>query len=99
MLQEQGHGMEKWSVSVCFPTSNYCCIPQATDTKTYTWNLSGSEKDLGEVMQIDNVFLNVSKGQAANKEDLLKCFKTVDRNAIILEVTRVSLSNLLEEKE
>lgn len=37
-------------------------------------------------MQIDNVFLNVSKGQAANKDDLLKCFKTEDRNAIILEV-------------
>lgn len=45
-----------------------------------------SEKDLGEVMQIDNVFLNVSKGQAANKDDLMKCFKTEDRNAIILEV-------------
>jgi len=37
-------------------------------------------------MQIDNVFLNVSKGQAANKDDLMKCFKTEDRNAIILEV-------------
>ena len=37
-------------------------------------------------MQIDNVFLNVSKGQAANKDDLVKCFKTEDRDAIILEV-------------
>lgn len=39
-------------------------------------------------MQIDNVFLNVSKGQAANKDDLLKCFKTDDRNAIILEILK-----------
>jgi len=46
-----------------------------------------SEKDLGEVMQIDNVFFNVSKGQVANKEELLKSFKTEDLNAIILEVT------------
>jgi len=42
-------------------------------------------------MQIDNVFLNVSKGQAANKDDLLKCFKTEDRNAIILEVSVLSM--------
>lgn len=55
--------------------------------KVMEWR-SGVEKDLGEVMQIDNVFLNVSKGQAANKDDLLKCFKTEDRNAIILEILK-----------
>lgn len=49
---------------------------------------SGVEKDLGEVMQIDNVFLNVSKGQAANKDDLQKCFKTDDLNVIILEILK-----------
>jgi len=40
--------------------------------------ITDSEKDLSEVMQIDNIFLNVSKGQAANKDDLIKCFKSED---------------------
>ncbi|KAF9571089.1 hypothetical protein EC968_001008 [Mortierella alpina] len=55
--------------------------------KVMEWR-SGVEKDLSEVMQIDNIFLNVSKGQAANKDDLLKCFKSEDRNAIILEILK-----------
>ncbi|KAF9415684.1 hypothetical protein BGZ94_010431 [Podila epigama] len=55
--------------------------------KVLEWR-NGVEKDLGEVMQIDNVFLNVSKGQAANKDDLLKCFKTDDLHAIMLEILK-----------
>ncbi|KAF9353626.1 MAG: ribosome maturation protein [Benniella sp.] len=55
--------------------------------KVMEWR-NGVEKDLGEVMQIDNVFFNVSKGQVANKEELLKCFKTEDLNAIILEILK-----------
>ncbi|KAG0221848.1 hypothetical protein BGW42_007247 [Actinomortierella wolfii] len=55
--------------------------------KVMEWR-NGVEKDLSEVMQIDNVFLNVSKGQAASKDDLLKCFKTDDLNAIIMEILK-----------
>ncbi|KAF9939970.1 hypothetical protein BGZ65_008716 [Modicella reniformis] len=55
--------------------------------KVMEWR-NGVEKDLSEVMQIDNVFLNVSKGQAANKDDLSKAFNTEDRHAIILEILK-----------
>lgn len=46
------------------------------------------ETDLDEVLQIHNVFLNVSKGQAANKDDLVKCFGTDDLNEIILQILK-----------
>lgn len=45
------------------------------------------ETDLDEVLQIHNVFLNVSKGQAASKDDLMKCFKTDEQDKIIKEVS------------
>ncbi|MPC30525.1 Ribosome maturation protein SBDS [Portunus trituberculatus] len=44
------------------------------------------EKDLDEVLQSETVFTNVSKGQVAKKEELLKCFKTEDQRAICLEI-------------
>lgn len=47
-----------------------------------------SEKDLDEVVQIQNVFVNVSKGQVAPQEDLQKAFNTTDREKITLEVSR-----------
>jgi len=48
---------------------------------------SGVETDLDNVLQIENVFTNVSKGQAAPKEDLQKAFgaKTPQKD-IILEI-------------
>ncbi|KAI9208657.1 SBDS protein C-terminal domain-containing protein [Polychytrium aggregatum] len=46
------------------------------------------ETDLDEVIQIQNVFTNVSKGQVAAKEDLTKAFKTEDLDAIILEILK-----------
>ncbi|AQZ13033.1 SDO1 (YLR022C) [Zygosaccharomyces parabailii] len=46
----------------------------------------GVEKDLDEVLQIHQVFTNVSKGETASKEDLLKCFDTVDQDTIIKEI-------------
>ena len=55
----------------------------------------GIEKDIDEVLQIHQVFLNVSKGQVASKEDLQKCFKTTDTEAIIkliLEKGEIQLS-------
>ncbi|CEJ94963.1 Putative Ribosome maturation protein sdo1 [[Torrubiella] hemipterigena] len=56
--------------------------------KVLEWR-SGIETDLDNVLQIPNVFLNVSKGQTAPKEDLEKAFgkgKTVDD--IILELLK-----------
>ncbi|CAG8783422.1 1398_t:CDS:1, partial [Acaulospora colombiana] len=47
------------------------------------------ETDLDEVLQINNVFLNVSKGQVAPKDDLQKAFKNEDLNKIIEEVMKV----------
>ncbi|CUM62998.1 uncharacterized protein PRCAT00000559001 [Priceomyces carsonii] len=44
------------------------------------------EKDLDEVIQIPQVFQNVSKGQVANNEDLKKSFGTTDQDKIILEI-------------
>ena len=41
--------------------------------KVLEWR-SGVEKDLDNVLQIPNVFLSVSKGQTAPKEDLAKAF-------------------------
>lgn len=45
-----------------------------------------SEKDLDQVMQIQNVFVNVSKGQLANKQQLEKAFAGMKQEDIILEV-------------
>jgi ribosome maturation protein SDO1 len=54
--------------------------------KVLDWR-NGNEKDLDEVLQIPNVFLNVSKGQTAPKEDLAKAFgKDVKLDDIILEI-------------
>ncbi|KAK8178029.1 SBDS protein C-terminal domain-containing protein [Phyllosticta citrichinensis] len=54
--------------------------------KVLEWR-SGVEKDLDNVLQIPNVFINVSKGQVANKEDLAKGFgKDRPLDDIILEI-------------
>lgn len=54
--------------------------------KVLEWR-SGIETDLDEVLQIPNVFLNVSKGQTAPSADLGKAFgKDRPLNDIILEI-------------
>ncbi|EGV63443.1 hypothetical protein PSN45_004271 [Yamadazyma tenuis] len=53
--------------------------------KVQDWR-SRVEKDLDEVLQIPQVFINVSKGQAANNEDLLTGFGTTNQDAIIAEI-------------
>jgi ribosome maturation protein SDO1 len=54
--------------------------------KVLEWR-SGIETDLDEILQIPNVFLNVSKGQTAPKADLDKAFgKDKPLNDIILEI-------------
>lgn len=55
--------------------------------KVREWR-SGVEKDLDEVVQIENVFLNVSKGQVAPQEDLQKAFGTTEREKITLEILK-----------
>lgn len=54
--------------------------------KVLEWR-SGVEKDLDNVLQIPNVFLSVSKGQAAPTQDLTKSFGAkTSLNDIILEI-------------
>ncbi|CAK9441013.1 uncharacterized protein LODBEIA_P48820 [Lodderomyces beijingensis] len=53
--------------------------------KVQDWR-SKVEKDLEEVLQIPQVFINVSKGQVANNDDLLKAFNTTDQDQIVLEI-------------
>ncbi|KAK9382229.1 SBDS protein C-terminal domain-containing protein [Kockiozyma suomiensis] len=55
--------------------------------KVQDWRL-GVETDLDEVLQIPNVFLNVSKGQVAPNEDLKASFGTTDQDKIILEILK-----------
>ncbi|WFD44519.1 hypothetical protein MPSI1_003187 [Malassezia psittaci] len=47
-----------------------------------------NEKDLDEVVQIENVFLNVSKGQVAPNDDLNKAFGTTNVSEIIVEILK-----------
>lgn len=44
------------------------------------------EKDIDEVLQTHTVFTNVSKGQVAKKEDLLKVFGTDDQTKVCIEI-------------
>lgn len=53
--------------------------------KVQDWRLR-VEKDIDEVLQIPLVFMNVSKGQVANNEDLLKAFGTTNHDEIIKEI-------------
>lgn len=54
--------------------------------KVLEWR-SGIEADLDNVLQIPNVFLNVSKGQTAPSADLAKAFgKDMTTDAIVLEI-------------
>ena len=56
--------------------------------KVASWR-DGSEKDIGEVLQTDRIFINVGKGEFANKKDLEKAFgkiSEIEVAKIILEV-------------
>lgn len=54
------------------------------------------EKDLDDVLQISNVFMNVSKGEVAKSYDLKKSFGTDDRNTVAREVSSKYPSSLIE---
>lgn len=53
--------------------------------KVVSWR-NKTETDLDEVMQTVNVFTNVSKGQVAKKDDLIKCFGDDDIKKICIEI-------------
>ncbi|CAG9834191.1 unnamed protein product [Diabrotica balteata] len=53
--------------------------------KVVSWR-NQVEKDIDEVLQIHSVFTNVSKGQVAKKEDLIKAFGTEDHTQICKEI-------------
>ncbi|EMR09304.1 SBDS family rRNA metabolism protein [Pneumocystis murina B123] len=55
--------------------------------KVVEWR-NGVEKDIDEVLQINSVFTNVSKGQIACMEDLKRIFKTEDINEILYEILK-----------
>lgn len=56
--------------------------------KVLEWR-SGIETDLDNVLQIPNVFLNVSKGQTAPKEDIEKAFgKGKSTDDVVLEILK-----------
>ncbi|KAJ1334900.1 SBDS family rRNA metabolism protein [Batrachochytrium salamandrivorans] len=53
--------------------------------KILEWR-SRVEKDLDNVLQIKQVFLNVSKGQVASKEDLLNSFQTESVDDAVMQI-------------
>ena len=56
--------------------------------KVQEWR-TGVETNIDDVLQIANVFINVSKGEVAKSEDLKKAFNTTDVNAIVKEVCKI----------
>ncbi|XP_042223772.1 ribosome maturation protein SBDS-like [Homarus americanus] len=44
------------------------------------------EKDIDEVLQSETIFTNVSKGQVAKKEELIKCFNSENQKEICLQI-------------
>ena len=53
--------------------------------KVQEWR-SGVETNIDDVLQIANVFVNVSKGEMAKSQDLQKAFGTTDHSEIAKEV-------------
>ncbi|XP_002167770.1 ribosome maturation protein SBDS [Hydra vulgaris] len=53
--------------------------------KVLSWR-QGAEKDINEVLQTQQVFTNVSKGQVAKREDLIQAFGTDDEKECCLKI-------------
>ena len=61
---------------------------------------NGVEKDIGEVMQIDTIFENVSKGQEAKKANLMKMFGTTDQVSYLGSISGATIyhyTNFVQE--
>lgn len=78
--------MEKWRVS------------WRSSLTSSTKPASTSETDLDDVLQINNVFTNVSKGEVAKHDDLRKAFGEMDTDDIVKDVcdsaTRINITHL-----
>lgn len=59
---------------------------------------SGVEKNLDDVLQIPQVFTNVSKGQVAATEDLKAAFNTTNIDEIVLEILKKGEIQLNEKE-
>lgn len=81
MLQEQSSRMAEWRVRAVF---SYRPVEHGLLTSH-----NHRETNLDDVLQISNVFVNVSKGQVAPTEDLKKAFGTTEVNDIVKEVSRM----------
>ncbi|CCM01426.1 uncharacterized protein FIBRA_03477 [Fibroporia radiculosa] len=55
--------------------------------KVQEWR-SGVETNLDDVLQIANVYINVSKGELAKSQDLQKAFGTTDVDRIVSEILK-----------
>ncbi|KXN89806.1 Ribosome maturation protein sdo1 [Leucoagaricus sp. SymC.cos] len=55
--------------------------------KVQEWR-NGVEKNLDDVLQISNVFINVSKGEIAKSNDLSKAFGTADVDKVVSEILK-----------
>ncbi|XP_066297419.1 ribosome maturation protein SBDS-like [Branchiostoma lanceolatum] len=55
--------------------------------KVMGWR-SGVEKDIDEVLQTHTVFTNVSKGEVAKKQDMVKAFSTEDQTEICKQILK-----------
>ncbi|TGZ39019.1 ribosome maturation protein SBDS [Temnothorax longispinosus] len=53
--------------------------------KVLSWR-NKQEKDIDEVLQTHTIFTNVSKGQVAKKEELVKAFETEDQTEICKQI-------------
>ncbi|KAH3680146.1 hypothetical protein WICMUC_000547 [Wickerhamomyces mucosus] len=65
--------------------------------KVQDWR-SNVEKDIDEVLQIPQVFLNVSKGQVAPNDDLQKSFGTTNQDKIVMEILQKGEIQLSEKE-
>jgi len=53
------------------------------------------ESNIDDVLQISNIFVNVSKGEVAKANDLEKAFGTSSTNDIVKEVRRLAFNMVL----
>ena len=79
MLQEQSARMEEWRVSLTLHPPR-CTQPISMRRET----------NIDDVLQISNVFTNVSKGEVAKSGDLQKAFGTTEIGEIVKEVGRLA---------
>jgi ribosome maturation protein SDO1 len=55
--------------------------------KVQEWR-NGVEKNLDDVLQISNVFINVSKGEVAKSNEISKAFGTIDVDKVVSEILK-----------